>query len=161
MQKDDIHTLKILRYMSEFGGLGKHQSNPAWTTSVRMFRMLNLATVLKKKRRNPCSGGYCQRVSCMPIRVSSSCRLLITIIAQAGVLGESSCPLHLLPRAVASGLQGSPLASESPSAWGCGTSAGCATHAPLTGRKNPRPGLLICLFLLPLLFFCRELCRKR
>ena len=34
MQKDHIRTLKILWSMSEFGGLWKHQNNPACTKSV-------------------------------------------------------------------------------------------------------------------------------
>ena len=34
MRKDDIRTLKILKSMSEFGGLWKHQNKPACTKSV-------------------------------------------------------------------------------------------------------------------------------
>ena len=34
MQKDHIRTLKILYFMSESGGLWKHQNNPAGTKSV-------------------------------------------------------------------------------------------------------------------------------
>ena len=37
--------------MSEFGGLWKHQSNPPCTKSVRVFKMLKLDTVRKKRTR--------------------------------------------------------------------------------------------------------------
>ena len=36
--------------MSEFGGLWTHQNNPACTRSVRVFRMLKLDTIQKKKK---------------------------------------------------------------------------------------------------------------
>ena len=36
--------------MSESGGLGKQQNNPADTKSVRVFRMLKLDTMGKKKK---------------------------------------------------------------------------------------------------------------
>ena len=36
--------------MSEFGGLWKQQNNPAYTKSVRVFRMLKLHTTGKKKK---------------------------------------------------------------------------------------------------------------
>ena len=37
--------------MSEFDGLRKHQNNPACIKSVRVFIMLMLDTIRKKKRR--------------------------------------------------------------------------------------------------------------
>ena len=37
--------------MSEFGGLWKQQNNPAYTKSVRVFRMLKLDTMGKKKKK--------------------------------------------------------------------------------------------------------------
>ena len=40
--KDHTRTLKILESMSEFGGLWKHQNNPACAESVRVFGMLKL-----------------------------------------------------------------------------------------------------------------------
>ena len=43
-------TLKILWSMSECSGLWKHQSNPACTESVRVFRVLKLDAVRKEKR---------------------------------------------------------------------------------------------------------------
>ena len=51
MQKDHIHMLKILQSMSEFGGLWKHQNNPACTKSVRVFSV-KLDTIRKKKTLN-------------------------------------------------------------------------------------------------------------
>ena len=51
MQKDHTRTLKILWSMSEFGELRKHPNNPACTQSVRVFRMLKLDTIEKKKKR--------------------------------------------------------------------------------------------------------------
>ena len=37
--------------MLEFGGLWKHQNNPACTKSVRVFIMLKLDTIRKKKKK--------------------------------------------------------------------------------------------------------------
>ena len=51
MQKDHIRTLKILQYMSEFGGLWKPQNNPACTKSFRAFSGLKLDIIGKKKKR--------------------------------------------------------------------------------------------------------------
>ena len=44
MQKDRIRSLKILRFVSEFGGLWEHQTNPACTKSVRDFTVLKMDT---------------------------------------------------------------------------------------------------------------------
>ena len=41
-QKDPIRVLKILQSVSEFGGLRKHQNQPACTKSVKVFKMLKL-----------------------------------------------------------------------------------------------------------------------
>ena len=40
--------VKILWSVSEFGGLWKHQDNPACTKSVRVFRLLKLDAIRKK-----------------------------------------------------------------------------------------------------------------
>ena len=37
--------------MSEFDGLGTHQNNPACTDSVRVFIMLKLDTIGKKRKK--------------------------------------------------------------------------------------------------------------
>ena len=52
MQKDHMRTLMILRSMSEFGGLWKHQNNPARTKSVRVLTELKLDTIRKKKKEH-------------------------------------------------------------------------------------------------------------
>ena len=50
MQKDPVRPLKILQFMSEFGGLWKQQQkNSACTKSVRVFVMLKLDTIRMKK----------------------------------------------------------------------------------------------------------------
>ena len=41
----------MLGSMSEFGGLWKHQNNPTGTKSVRVFIMLKLDTIGKKKEK--------------------------------------------------------------------------------------------------------------
>ena len=62
MQKDYIRMLKILQSMSEFGGLWKHPNNPACTKSVRVFRLLKLDTIQKKKKCELSSVLTCLRV---------------------------------------------------------------------------------------------------
>ena len=52
LPKDQICTLKILKSMSEFSGLWKQQYKPACTKSVRVFIMLKLDTVQKKKKNS-------------------------------------------------------------------------------------------------------------
>ena len=47
--KDHLHTFKTLWSVSEFGGLRKHENNPACTKSVRVFRAFKLDTLRKKK----------------------------------------------------------------------------------------------------------------
>ena len=51
MPKDQICTLKILQSMSEFSGLWKQQNKLACTKSVRVFIMLKLDTIQKKKKK--------------------------------------------------------------------------------------------------------------
>ena len=46
-QKDHVCTLKILLSMLEFGGLWKHQNNPACIKSVRVF-VLKVDTIQKR-----------------------------------------------------------------------------------------------------------------
>ena len=41
--------LKILLSISEFGGLWKHPNTPACTSSVKVFNLLRLDTIQKKK----------------------------------------------------------------------------------------------------------------
>ena len=55
MSKDHIHKLKILSTLSEFGGLRKHQNNPACTKSVRVIRMLNSGHYMEGKKENKIS----------------------------------------------------------------------------------------------------------
>ena len=38
MQINRVHSLKILQSISEFGGLWKHQNNPACTQSVKSLQ---------------------------------------------------------------------------------------------------------------------------
>ena len=55
VQKDPTCSLKILWSMSECGGLGKHQNNPACTQSVRVFKVLRFTQTVslrKKKKTN-------------------------------------------------------------------------------------------------------------
>ena len=40
MQKDRIRSLKILRFVTEFGGLWEHQTNPACTKSVKSLHSI-------------------------------------------------------------------------------------------------------------------------
>ena len=52
MQKDQIYTLKTLKYMSEFSGLWKHQNNTVCTKTVKVS-VFNQ----KKKKRTPQHSG--------------------------------------------------------------------------------------------------------
>ena len=50
MQNDHTRTLKILKSMSEFDGVCKHQNNPACIKSVRVFKMLKMDIYTKTKK---------------------------------------------------------------------------------------------------------------
>ena len=60
MQKDHISTLKILLFMSEFGGLWKY-NNPACSKSVRSLQSVKLDIIRKKGeyRRQKCLQTAC------------------------------------------------------------------------------------------------------
>ena len=58
MQKDYIHTLKILYATSEFGGLWKHQNSPACIRCVRVFKMSKLDSVLYTEEGQEKVGGH-------------------------------------------------------------------------------------------------------
>ena len=49
MQKDHTRTLKSLESISELGELWKHQNSPACTKGVRVFSVLKLDIMQKKK----------------------------------------------------------------------------------------------------------------
>ena len=60
-QKDHVCTLKILLSMLEFGGLWKHQNNPACIKSVRVF-VLKVDTIQKCQSLRV-EGGHHTKVS--------------------------------------------------------------------------------------------------
>lgn len=63
IQKDHICTLKIMWSKSKFGGLWKHQINPACTKSTIVFKILKLQwTLIQKKRRTWQDRNYTQKL---------------------------------------------------------------------------------------------------
>ena len=57
IQKDHIYTLKIMWSKSKFGGLWKHQINPACTESTIVFKILKLQwTLIQKKEEHDKTG---------------------------------------------------------------------------------------------------------
>ena len=57
--KNHIHMLKILMscssscYLSEFGRLWRHQNSPACTKNIRVFRVLQLDSIVTMQKKFP------------------------------------------------------------------------------------------------------------
>ena len=66
MQNDHIRTLMILKSMSEFGGVWKHQNNPAWTDRCQSsLRVLKLDTL---HQDNPTCTDKCESLQSVEAR---------------------------------------------------------------------------------------------
>ena len=65
MQKDHTSKLKILLFMSEFGGLWKY-NNPACSESVRSLHSVKLDIIQKKGEHRP---QKCLQIACVGVGV--------------------------------------------------------------------------------------------